>query len=176
MLPDRLFRRLDRARLDAALLLRLAPDLEAAVDALSHAHDAYAREGAVRVLHLACQALVDLLDRAHELPSKRVFMRDRPRPHRRRHGRVVYEVHGLCDPEGPLEVYTRTAAQARPVALKSLLDTLLHEWVHHHDFVRFGESVHCTGFYERVGQLYRPLRDRVDELRRCARTDRGRSA
>ena len=176
MLPDRLFRKLDRARLDAALLLQLEPHLTSALDALHGAHAEYVEGGAVRGLHLTAQALVDVLDGSHGLPSKRVFLRDRPRPHRRRHGRVVYEVHGLCDPEGPLEVYTRTAAKAQPVALKSMLDTLLHEWVHHHDFVRFGESVHCTGFYERVGQLYRPLRDRVDSLSRSARTDRDRSA
>ncbi len=172
MVSDRLFRKLDRERFEDAHLGQLMPGLIQALDALSGAHANYAAQGAVRVMHLACQHLVDQLDEGFDLPSKRVFMRDRPRPHRRHRGRVVYEVHGQCDPDGPLEVFTRTAAQARPVALKTLLDTLLHEWVHHYDFVRFGESVHCTGFYERLAQLYKPLRDRVDELSRCARTDR----
>jgi hypothetical protein len=164
MLTDRLFRKLDRERLDAALLLTLAPRLEAALDDLVRAREAYVEQGAVRVMHVACQQLVDVLDASFDLPSKRVFMRDRPRPHKRRKGRVVYEVHGQCDPDGPMEIFTRTAAHARPVALKTLLDTLLHEWVHHYDFTRFGESVHCKGFYERLSQLYRPLRDRLDVL------------
>lgn len=173
MISDRLFRKLDKDRLDAALVLQLLPRLEAALDQLVAARATYVAEGGVRVMHLACQHLVDVLDGGFELPSKRVFMRDRPRPHKRRNGRVVYEVHGQCDPDGPLEVFTRTAARARPVALKTLLDTLLHEWVHHYDFTRFGESVHCKGFYERLTQLYHPLRDRLDQLTRSARTDRG---
>jgi hypothetical protein len=45
------------------------------------------------------------------------------------------------------------------VAWKTLLQTLLHEWVHHYDFAAFGDSVHCSGFYARMNQLYHPLRE-----------------
>ena len=162
MLPDKLYRRLDRARLPRQDLVLVLPTLRQALARLRAAHAEYGAGGRVRVLHRACQDLVGVLDEGFGLPSKRVLLRDRPRPHKRSGGRIVYEVHGECDPDGPLEVYTRTAARAQPVALKSLLDTLLHEWVHHFDFATFDESVHCDGFYERLAQVYRPLRDALD--------------
>jgi hypothetical protein len=159
MLPERLFRRIDRARLEAGRLAAARPELRARLHELVRAREAYAGDGAVGPLQRACQHLVDTLDHVFGLPAKRVVLRDRPRPHRRRNGKVVYELHGQCDPQGPLEVYTRTAVRAAPVAVRTLLETLLHEWVHHHDFVRFGASVHCRGFYERLGQVHRPARE-----------------
>jgi len=158
VLPDRLFRRLDRARLDADRLALAGGALERDVLAVARARADYVERGHVRPLHLASQALTARLDRLFDLPCAPVFLRDRPRPHRRQGGRIVYEVFGLCEQDGPLEVYTRTPARAQPVALRTFLDTLLHEWVHHHDFVRFGESVHCRGFYERCRQLGTPTR------------------
>lgn len=107
---------------------------------------------------------MDLLNDEFDVAGKRVFLRDRPRPHKRRGGRIVYELHGLCERDGPLEIYTRTAARAQPVALKTLVNTLLHEWIHHWDFDTHGNSVHCSGFYERLGQVYRPSRDIIDGL------------
>ena len=162
MLPRRTFRRLDRARLDARVLAVQRPRFERDLARLADSHRAYAAGGRVVALASACHALLGGLDQAFDLPTKRVFVRDSPRPHKRRGGKLVWELHGQCDPAGPLEVYTRTAARAQPVALKTLLDTLLHEWVHHFDFCSEGDSVHCAGFYERVGQLYVPARDWLD--------------
>ena len=162
MLTERRFRRLDRARLARPVLRRATPELRACLDGLAVAHARYAAGGSPAELRQGCQGLVQVLNGAFDLPAKRVLLRDRPRPHRRRGGRIVYEVHGQCDPEGLLEVYTRTAAKARPVALRTLLNTLLHEWVHHYDFALLGESVHCSGFYERLGQVYKPARDWLD--------------
>jgi len=176
MVSDRLFQKLDRDRLDTVILKTAMPELKSVLDEVVRARESYAADGGVRTLHLALQQVVDVLDVCFELPAKRVFLRDRPRPHRRSQGRVVYEVHGECNPDGPMEIYTRTAAYARPVALKSLLDTLLHEWIHHYDFTCFGDSVHCEGFFERLAQVYRPLRDRLDAISGCARTDRDQSA
>jgi hypothetical protein len=127
MLPDRLFRRLDRARLDATLLRRSLLHARPWMEELAAGHAAFAGGG-------------------------------EPRPHRRRGGRIVFELHGRCRRRGAIEIFARTAARERPVALKTLLETLLHEFVHHHDFSAFDASVHCSGFYERLGQLYRPLR------------------
>lgn len=164
MLGDRRFRSLDRARLDARDLAHGWPRIESAVVALRAAQAVFAARGEVPPLARACQDLVAALDATFGVPAKRVFLRDRPRPHRRRNGRIVYELHGQCSSDGPIEVYVRTAAHGRPVACKTLLDTLLHEWVHHWDFTRHGASVHCSGFYERLAQLYRPARDRLDAL------------
>jgi hypothetical protein len=176
MVSERLFQKMDRARLDSATLNAAMPDLMSVLVEVVRARESYVADGGVRALHLTFQQVVDVLDGCFGLPTKRVFLRDRPRPHRRSQGRVVYEVHGECDPDGPMEIYTRTAAYARPVALKSLLDTLLHEWIHHYDFTRFGDSLHCDGFFERLAQVYRPMRDRLDKLSELARTDRDQSA
>jgi hypothetical protein len=158
VLPERLFRRLDRARLDDGLLALGGETFERHVLAVAQARDEYASHGRVRPLHLTSQALTAHLDGLFDLPRVPVFLRDRPRPHRRQGGRIVYEVFGLCEQDGPLEVYTRTPARAQPVALRTFLDTLLHEWVHHFDFARFDESVHNKGFYERCKQLELPSR------------------
>ncbi len=158
MVADPLFRRLDRARLDATLTRRALAEAPARIEAFVAAHAAFRSGAAVAPLTAASQRLVDLLCDEFVLARKRVVLRDEPRPHRRRGGRIVYELHGQCRMHGAIEVFARTAAQERPVAFKSLLETLLHEFVHHHDFDAFGASVHCGGFYERLGQLYRPLK------------------
>ncbi len=154
-------RRLDGARLPSRRLARALPLLEASMPRLHAAHGGFRIEGHVPELSRAFQDLVDLLSGQFGVGTKRVVLRDRPRPHRRRGGRIVYELHGSCEQEGTVEVYLRTAARAQPVALPTLLNTVLHEWMHHWDFETFGTSIHCRGFYERLRQVYRPLRVRL---------------
>ena len=162
MLPERLFRRVDRARLDGVLTRRALAGAEPWVERLAQGHAEFRGGGAPASLTRGAQGLVDLLCDEYVLDRKHVRLRDEPRPHRRRNGRIVFELHGQCRKNGAIEIFVRTAAQQRPVALKSLLETLLHEFVHHHDFDAFGVSVHGSGFYERLGQLYRPLRECVE--------------
>jgi hypothetical protein len=158
MLQERLFKRLDRARLDATLTRRALAAAPPLMERLLDGHASFrGGEGADALAHGA-QGLVDLLCAEFVLARKPVQLRDEPRPHRRRRGRIVFELHGQCRKNGAIEVFVRTAAYERPIALKSLLETLLHEFVHHHDFDAFGVSVHCSGFYERLNQLYRPLK------------------
>ena len=166
LLPKRRFRKLDTARLPRRPLAMALPHLAREVDGFADAHAAYRADGRVRVLSLAGQRTVDLLCDVFELPGRRVVLRDSPRPHKRRKGRIVYELHGLCIPDGPLELYARTAARAQPVAPTTLMNTLLHEWMHHYDLVVFGDSVHCRGFYRRIDQLYEPVRARLPAARR----------
>lgn len=160
MLHERLFRRLDRARLDDTMTRRALSSAGPWMDAFVAAHGQFRAGAGIGAERLGrdAQGLVDLLCDEFVLDRKQVRLRDEPRPHKRRGGRIVYELHGQCRMHGAIEVYVRTAAQERPVALKSLLETLLHEFVHHHDFDAFGASVHCSGFYERLNQLYRPLK------------------
>ena len=159
VLPDRLFRRLDRARLDPTLTQRALTGAWPLLKELVRVHQRFQAEGDCAALGHGAQRLIDHFSEEFVLQRKLVALRDEARPHRRRNGRIVYEVHGKCRMHGKIEVYVRTAAFTRPVALKSLLQTLLHEFVHHYDFDSFGASVHCSGFYERLGQLYRPLRE-----------------
>jgi hypothetical protein len=110
-------------------------------------------------LESGAQALVDRLSELFLVDTRNVVFCDRPRPHRRnRRGRIVYELHGECAHRGAIRIFVRTAARRQPVALLTLVHTLVHEWVHHYDFRAFGDSVHCAGFYGRLRQLYDPLR------------------
>jgi len=161
LLPTRRFARLDSARFRKRTLRHALIDVVEVLDRLPEAHGVFVAEGDVVPLARTAQELVDGLCESFRLPPRRVFMRDRPRPHKRKGGRIVYELHGLCTEDGLLEVYARTAAKAKPVALPTLLNTLLHEWVHHWDFETFGTSVHCSGFYHRLNQLYRPAVEQV---------------
>ena len=162
MVQPRLFRRLDVARLDGALTRRAIDGARPILRDLLGGHRLFRSAGRVEALTRSAQRLVDHLCQEFVLGGKSVVLHDEPRPHRRRRGRVVFELHGRCRREGQIEVFVRTAVQQRPIALKSLLDTLLHEFIHHYDFDAFGASVHCSGFYERLGQLYRPLREEVE--------------
>ena len=153
---------MDRARLGKRQVRRALSGLPDQLEGLAAAHRGFSTDGVIVPLAGGCQALIDGLNSDFELPGRRVFLRDRPRPHKRSGGRIVYELHGLCTTDGLLEVYARTAARAKPVALPTLLNTLLHEWIHHWDLVTLGTSVHCRGFYKRLDQIYRPA---VEHLR-----------
>lgn len=74
------------------------------------------------------------------------------------------ELHGLytfaTDDTGPkLEVWMRTAAQAKTVKFKTFLRTLLHELLHHVDvtLLELEESFHTEGFFRRESSLVRQL-------------------
>jgi hypothetical protein len=162
MLSERLFGHLDRARLDRTLTRRALHGAAPIVRDLVGGHTRFRAGGPTASLASGAQRLVDHFCEEFVVGSKPVELLDQPRPHRRRGGRIVFELHGQCRRDGAIQVYVRTAAQRRPIAIKSLLETLLHEFVHHYDFDCFGAPVHCSGFYERLGQLYRPLREQVD--------------
>lgn len=73
------------------------------------------------------------------------------------------ELHGLyVAEEGKkpvLRVWMRTAAQRRPVAFRTFVRTVLHEVVHHLDFLReqWPYSFHTEGFFQRESHLARQL-------------------
>lgn len=74
------------------------------------------------------------------------------------------ELHGLYtfadEGETPtIEVWMRTAANARVVRFRTFLRTLLHEVCHHLDVTLFalGDSFHTEGFFRRESALVRAL-------------------
>jgi hypothetical protein len=74
------------------------------------------------------------------------------------------ELHGLYTfarrgKEPEIEVWMRTAANARVVRFKTFLRTLLHEICHHLDLTAFGlsDSFHTAGFFRRESSLVRQL-------------------
>lgn len=74
------------------------------------------------------------------------------------------ELHGLytfgTEKKAPkLEVWMRTAAQAKTVKFRTFLRTLLHEIVHHLDvtILELDDSFHTEGFFRRESSLVRQL-------------------
>jgi hypothetical protein len=101
---------------------------------------------------------------------------DEHQPHRRSGGRIVYSLQGdyrrrLPSPEDPrvarggrplgrIRVPNRTPARGDVVRPTAFLNTLLHEFCHHHDGEALGlvRSFHTSGFYARL----RHLRDQIE--------------
>src|SRR6266850_739960 len=101
---------------------------------------------------------------------------DEHQPHRRRGGRIVYSLQGdyrrrapspddprvarSGKPLGRIRVPNRTPARGDIVRPTAFLNTLLHEFGHHHDAEALGllRSFHTGGFYARL----RHLRDQIE--------------
>ena len=101
---------------------------------------------------------------------------DEHQPHRRSGGRIVYSLQGdyrrrapsPVDPRvarsgkplGRIRVPNRTPARGDIVRPTAFLNTLLHEFCHHHDAEAIGllRSFHTGGFYARL----RHLRDQIE--------------
>jgi hypothetical protein len=53
-----------------------------------------------------------------------------------------------------IRVWMRTAIRKQVTSFGTFLSTLCHEFCHHLDFHRFGNSWHTRGFYQRTALLY----------------------
>src|SRR5256712_13354071 len=100
-----------------------------------------------------------------------VVVPDEHQPHRRSGGRIVYSLQGdyrrrtpsphdprvarAGKPLGRIRVPNRTPARGDIVRPTAFLNTLLHEFCHHHDAEALGllRSFHTRGFYARLRQL-----------------------
>ena len=71
---------------------------------------------------------------------------------RRLRGRA--EVYGYYDYKN-IHIYNKTARKGDIVSIKSYVDTLLHEFMHHYDicYLGFTTSPHTNGFYHRIKDL-----------------------
>lgn len=85
------------------------------------------------------------------------------------------ELHGLYtrwpDGRSRLEVWMRTAVNERTVAYRTYLRTLVHEVVHHLDYVllELEDSFHTEGFFKRESSLVRQLDLAPQDSRRAMR-------
>jgi len=79
--------------------------------------------------------------------------------HKKKNGRLVYKRYGYYKPdEKYIFIQNRTAVRGQPLAAKTFIDTLLHEWMHHYDSVKLGlNSIHTKGFYLRIKDLKKKL-------------------
>lgn len=88
---------------------------------------------------------------------------------RMRSGRIVAKLYGYYRPKtnppandssrrrqraGYIYIQNLTSVRASPVAAKTFLNTLLHEWLHHYDTEKLKlHSIHTKGFYLRLSSL-----------------------
>ncbi len=102
-----------------------------------------------------CDALNDLA----EIDICTVKVSDTKQYHKRSGGRVVMKQYGYYKPKQKyIYIQNRTAVRGQILAPKTFLNTLLHEWMHHYDHCALGlNSVHTSGFYQRLGNLQRGL-------------------
>ena len=120
--------------------------------------------------------LVGLLAAQAGITAPELVVPDEHQPHRRRDGRIVYSLQGdyrrrqpsphdpnvarAGKPLGRIRVPNRTPARGDIVRPSAFLNTLLHEFCHHHDAEALGlvRSFHTGGFYARL----RHLRDQIE--------------
>ncbi|GAB4209972.1 MAG: hypothetical protein OHK0013_30040 [Sandaracinaceae bacterium] len=123
-----------------------------------------------RATQSACRELVRGIAEALCVPIPDV------RVHEVRPSGAYGELHGLYtrwpDGRARIEVWMRTAVNEQPVAFRTFLRTLLHEVVHHLDYVHLAleDSFHTEGFFRRESSLVRQLDVAPQESARKRRT------
>lgn len=140
--------------------------------------DALMRLATAGERQVLAEALLDELGDCAGIDICRVKISDTRQYHRRHNGRVVFKQYGYYRPQtnypppsasnglrraGPptlklrragIYIQNRTAVRAQPLAPKTFLDTLLHEWMHHYDTRKLLlASIHTAGFYQRLRLL-----------------------
>lgn len=103
---------------------------------------------------LSDQLLDELADMA-QIDIVKLKISEKNQYHKRSKGKVVYKQYGYYKPQNKyIYITNRTAVRGQPLAPKTFLDTLLHEWMHHFDHVKLDlNSIHTSGFYSRLKDL-----------------------
>lgn len=103
------------------------------------------------------QALCDYLCGKFKMPRVEVVVTDRAQPHSTNsRGSLNRKTLGNYRPLVMLiTLFNKTAVKRQTVAIKTLADVLLHEFIHHYDYtcLNLGDSPHTAGFYKRIGDL-----------------------
>jgi len=105
------------------------------------------------------EQLLDALCDAAGIDIVELEIKDSQQYHRKRNGRTVMRRLGLYRVnKKTITIDNRTAVRGQIVASKTFIDTLLHEWLHHYDFLKLRlNSIHTKGFYLRLNDLKRKL-------------------
>lgn len=107
------------------------------------------------------QKLIDYLCKKFKISRALVFVVNKPQPHStgtsgtlRRKTLGVYHT-GFES----ITLYNKTAVKKQTVSIKTMLGTLLHEFMHHYDmtYLKLGASIHSAGFYKRISDLDKKL-------------------
>lgn len=111
----------------------------------------------------AGQMLLDELSAAAGLPPVQLVVADRPQVNDHDGRRLQSKTYGyyrcwITDGElkrARIRIYHRTAVRQQVISPKVFLNTLLHEWMHHFDYIglRLERSPHTAGFFARLRAL-----------------------
>lgn len=104
-------------------------------------------------------ALLDELADCAEIDIVNLKISPAKQYHKKRGGRTVFKQYGYYRPASKYIYITNfTAVRGKPLAPKTFLTTLLHEWMHHYDYCKLQlNSIHTKGFYERLQSLQEAL-------------------
>ena len=74
---------------------------------------------------------------------------------KKRVGRTVFKLYGYYRTKTKyVYIQNLTSVRGKPVAAKTFLNTLIHEWLHHYDTEKLKlHSIHTKGFYLRLSSL-----------------------
>lgn len=100
-------------------------------------------------------ALLDELADCAEIDIVQLKISPAKQYHKKRNGRTVFKRYGYYRPaEKYIYITNFTAVRGKPLAPKTFLTTLLHEWMHHYDYCKLRlNSIHTKGFYLRLSSL-----------------------
>lgn len=102
------------------------------------------------------QELVDYLCDKFKISRAKVIVMNSKQPHSTINGKLKSVKYGDYNPNSHIiRIWNLTAIQGKEISIKSFLDTLLHEFIHHYDFtvLKFNQSPHTSGFYKRLSDL-----------------------
>lgn len=104
-------------------------------------------------------ALLDELADCAEIDIVELKISPAKQYHKKRGGRTVFKRYGYYRPASKYIYITNfTAVRGQPLAPKTFLTTLLHEWMHHYDYCKLKlNSIHTKGFYLRLSSLQEAL-------------------
>lgn len=106
------------------------------------------------------QMLLDYLCERFNIPYCTVIVSNKPQLHNTRNGKLSKKVYGRYMPNlSTIEIFNLTAMTRKPVAINTMYDTLLHEFMHHYDYtkLKLSNSLHTKGFYMRISDLKNKL-------------------
>lgn len=105
------------------------------------------------------EKLVKTLSNDAEISQVKLKISETKQYSKRKNGKIVFKLYGYYKPKTKyIYIQNLTSIRGNPVAAKTFLNTLLHEWLHHYDTERLElHSIHTKGFYLRFSSLKNAL-------------------
>lgn len=119
-------------------------------------HDFLSSGDSVSAREKNAQKLVDYLCDKFKMPHCHVIISNKRQLHSMRNGKLSSKTYGRYMPNvSTIEIFNITPITKKPVAINTMYDTLLHEFIHHYDMtkLKLSSSPHTKGFYMRISDI-----------------------